>query len=395
MLSSRATSLSPSPTQAIDAKAKKMAAEGIDVVNYGAGEPDFDTPEHIRHAAIEALNGGRTRYTPSSGTIELKEAICAKLLRDNGLKYEPDQIIVSNGAKHSLANIFAAMLNEGDEVIIPAPYWVSYPEQVKLYGGVPVILKTEEKNHYRMQPQALEKAITAKTKALIVNSPSNPVGLVYSKEELKSIAEIAISRDVYVISDEVYEKFIYGGEHVSIASFGEEIKEKTVVINGASKTYAMTGWRLGYTASNNELAGIMSNIQSHTASNPNSIAQHAFVAALNESQACVDEMHRAFKQRRDFMIECLKKMTELSYLEPQGAFYLFVNVSGIFGKEFEGSIVENSTHLADLLLEHALVAVTPGAGFGAPDYIRLSYAVAMDKIKTGLARIEAFLKNLK
>ena len=395
MLSERAVSLSASPTQAIDAKAKKMEAEDFDVVNYGAGEPDFDTPEHIRNAATEALNKGFTRYTHSSGIFKLREAICAKLLRDNGLKYDPSQVIVSNGAKHSLSNIFATLLNEGDEVIIFAPYWVSYTEQIKLFGGVPVIIKNGTSDNYRPDLASLARSITNKTKAIIVNSPSNPVGVVLNKEELETIAEIAVDKGVYVLSDEVYEKFIYSGEHISIASLGAAIKDLTIVINGASKTYAMTGWRLGFTASNSEVATVMGNIQSHTASNPNSIAQYAFLAALSKSQDCVARMRSAFEERRRYMLERFDNLPQVSYITPDGAFYLFVNVAATFKKKFNGCLVQTSEQLADLLLEEALVAVTPGTGFGAPEYIRLSYAVSMDKIKTGLDRIESFLNQLE
>ncbi len=395
MLSVRATSISASPTLAFDTKAKQMIAEGKDVVNFGVGEPDFDTPEHIRAAAVGAINDGFTRYTAASGIPKLKEAICAKLKRDNGLDYTPGQIVVSNGAKHSLANIFATLLNEGDEVIIPAPYWVSYPELVKLYGGKPVVLNTTRAAGYKVNPADLEAAITDKTKAIVLNSPSNPTGMVYGRNELEAIAKVAVDKKVFVLSDEVYEKFIYSGEHISIASLGEAIKDLTIVINGASKTYAMTGWRIGYTASTVELAKVMANIQSHATSNPNSIAQIAACAALNDSQACVTDMWKAFEERRNYMVNRFDKMNYISYLMPEGAFYLFIDISKTFGKKYNNRVIENGEIFADLLLEEGLVAAVPGVGFGAPEAMRLSYATSMDNIRKGLDRMEDFLSRLQ
>ncbi len=394
MYSTRATSITSSPTLAFDTKAKQMIAEGKKVINFGVGEPDFDTPEHIRNAAIRAINDGFTRYTAASGITPLKEAICAKLLRDNGLEYKPNQIIVSNGAKHSLANIFAALLNEGDEVIIPAPYWVSYPELVKLYGGVPVIVHTSRESGYKASAAYIEKSVTKKTKAIILNSPSNPTGMVYSKADLVEVAHVAVKHNIYILSDEVYEKFIYSGEHISIASLGDTVKELTIVINGASKTYAMTGWRIGYTASSAELAGIMSNIQSHAASNPNSIAQMAAVVALNDSQDCVTEMWKAFEARRNYMVKRFDNMDAVSYLMPEGAFYLFVDISKTYKQKYKGVEIGDGDRFANLLLEDFLVAVVPGDGFGAPDCMRLSYATSMGNIEEGLNRILAFLNAL-
>jgi aspartate aminotransferase len=395
MLSRRALQITPSPTLTIDAKAKQMRSEGIDVIGFGAGEPDFDTPRHIKEAALEAINSNFTRYTPASGIPELKEAICKKLLLDHGLEYQPQQIVVSNGAKHSLFNIFAGLLNEGDEVIIPAPYWVSYPEIVKLNGGVPVIVDTKIENNFKLTGPELKKALSPRTKALVLNSPSNPTGQVFLKEELEEIAALALEANFYLVSDEIYEKLIYGrNKHISIASLSEEVKRLTVIINGVSKTFAMTGWRIGYSASDAKLATAMSNIQSHATSNPNSIAQKAACEALTAPQVSVEEMRKAFAMRRDYMVERVKRMPYLSCLEPEGAFYLFVNVSEIFSKEFRGEKVENADNLAALLLEQFRIALVPGQGFGAPDYVRISYAVSQENIRLGLDRIESFLQEL-
>jgi len=395
MLSRRALQITPSPTLTIDAKAKQMRSEGIDVIGFGAGEPDFDTPRHIKEAALEAINSNFTRYTPASGIPELKEAICKKLLLDHGLEYQPQQIVVSNGAKHSLFNIFAGLLNEGDEVIIPAPYWVSYPEIVKLNGGVPVIVDTKIENNFKLTGPELKKALSPRTKALVLNSPSNPTGQVFLKEELEEIAALALEANFYLVSDEIYEKLIYGrNKHISIASLSEEVKRLTVIINGVSKTFAMTGWRIGYSASDAKLATAMSNIQSHATSNPNSIAQKAACEALTAPQVSVEEMRKAFAMRRDYMVERVKRMPYLSCLEPEGAFYLFVNVSETFSKEFRGEKVENADNLAALLLEQFRIALVPGQGFGAPDYVRISYAVSQENIRLGLDRIESFLQEL-
>ncbi|MBW6463782.1 MAG: pyridoxal phosphate-dependent aminotransferase [Firmicutes bacterium] len=395
MFSNRATAITASSTMVLDTRVKQLAADGKNVVSFAAGETDFDTPEHIRAAAIKAINEGFTRYTAASGIPRLKEAVCAKLLRDNGLEYRPNQIVVSNGSKHSLDNIFTALLNEGDEVLIPAPYWVSYPEMVKLRGGKPVIINTNRAAGFKMTPSDLKEAVTSRTRALVLNIPSNPTGQVYNRNELEDIAEIAVEKNICVLSDEVYEKFIYSGEHVSIASLGNEIKDLTIVVNGVSKTYAMTGWRIGYTASTPELALIMSNIQSHAASNPNSIAQMAACAALEQSQECVKEMWKAFEARRNYMVQRFNNMSSLSYLMPEGAFYLFVDISKTFKLRYEGVLIENDGNFANLLLENELVAVVPGEGFGAPGYVRLSYAASMENIREGLDRIEHFLNKLE
>ncbi len=396
MLSKKALGVSPSPTMAIEDKAKTMRSQGIDVIGFGAGEPDFDTPPHIKEAAIKAINEGHTRYTPASGTLELKEAICQKLKSDNGLDYNPGQIVVSNGAKHSLFNVLAALLNPGDEVLIPVPYWVSNPELVKLNDGVPVAVETSEENHLKASVEDLEKHRTAKTKALILNSPCNPSGQVYNEGKLKAIADFCVKNNIYVIADEIYEKLIYDTiSHCSIASFNEQIKDLTIVVNGVSKTYAMTGWRIGYTASTAEIAKIMSAIQSQTASNPNSIAQKAAVAALLGDQECVEKMRLAFDERRKYMYNRVKKLPYLDVLEPKGTFYIFLNLSEALGKSFQGRRIENGDDFAGLLLDSRKVAIVPGRGFGALNYARMSFATSMEYIVEGLNRLEAFLNDLE
>lgn len=393
MISLKASGISPSPTLAIDSKFKEMKANGEDVVGFGAGEPDFDTPQHIKNAAIDAINSGFTKYTPAAGTIALRKAVADKFLRDNGLKYGVSNIVISNGAKHSLVNAFTAICNPGDEVIVPAPFWVSYPEMIKLADGVPVIINTKEENDFKATVEDLEKALTPKTKAIILNSPSNPTGMVYTKDELKAIADFAVKNNIYVISDEIYEKLIYEGEHISIASFNDQIKDLTIVINGVSKTYAMTGWRIGFAAANEKIAKAMSNIQSHAASNPNSIAQAAALAALEGGEKEVEEMKRHFRQRRDFMVEEINKIDGVCCKKPHGAFYIMMNISGIIGKEYYGKVIENADDFAELFLNVARVAVVPGTGFGADKYVRWSYATSMENITEGLNRLKNFLNK--
>jgi aspartate aminotransferase len=393
-LSIKALSISPSSTLAIDAKAKKMKAEGIDIIGFGAGEPDFDTPAHIKEAAKKALDEGFTKYTPASGTLELKQAICNKFKRDNGLDYKPSNIVVSNGAKHSLVNAFQAICNPGDEVIITTPAWVSYPEMVKLADAVPVFINTTEEEGFKFTIDKLEKAITDKTKAIIINSPSNPTGMIYSEEELKAVADLAVSKGIYVISDEIYEKLIYDGyKHVSIASFNDKIKDLTIVVNGVSKSYSMTGWRIGYTASNEQIAKVMSNMQSHATSNPNSIAQKAALAALEGPQEIIDTMAAEFVKRRDYMVDRINSIEGLSCIKPNGAFYVMMNISKIIGKELGGVVIKGSDSFADVLLEKANVALVPGSGFGTDIHVRLSYATSMENITQGLNRIEKFLNK--
>ena len=393
-LSRKGLSISPSATLAIDSKAKKLKAEGIDVVGFGAGEPDFDTPVHIKQAAIAAIEAGFTKYTPASGTMTLKEAICAKFKKDNDLDYAPANIVISNGAKHSLVNVFQAICNPGDEVIIPAPFWVSYPEMVKLADGVPVIVYTTEEQGFKFTVDQIRQAVTAKTKAIVLNSPSNPTGMVYTREELAELADLAVEKGFYVVSDEIYEKLIYDGKtHVSIASINEKIKAQTIIVNGVSKTYAMTGWRIGYTASAPEIAKIMSNVQSHATSNPNSIAQKAAEAAISGPQDMVATMVEAFVSRRDYMVRRINSMPGLSCVKPNGAFYVMMNISQLMGKELAGRKIQSSDDFADVLLEKANVALVPGSGFGIDTHVRLSYATSQENITKGLDRIEQFLKQ--
>ncbi len=391
MISKKALSIAPSPTLAIDTKFKQMKADGIDVVGFGAGEPDFDTPKHICDAAVKAIMEGKTRYTPAAGTLPLRKAVCEKFLKENGLSYEPSQIVVSNGAKHSLVNVFMAICNPGDEVIIPAPYWVSYPEMVKIADGVPVTLMTKEENGFKTTAKELEAAITPKTRAIVLNSPSNPTGMVYTADELKEIAEVAVRHNVYVVSDEIYEHLIYEGKHTSIASFGEKIKDLTIIVNGVSKTYAMTGWRIGFTASNSALAKAMSSVQSHATSNPNSIAQEATIAALEGGLECVEEMKKEFVKRRDYMVERINNIPGVSCLKPNGAFYIMMNINGIIGTTLYGKEIKSADDFADMFLDIAKVAVVPGTGFEAPEYVRWSYATSMDNCREGLDRLEKFL----
>lgn len=393
-LSIKSLSISPSSTLAIDAKAKKMKEDGIDIIGFGAGEPDFDTPDHIKAAAIKAINDGFTKYTPASGTLELKKAICNKFLKDNQLEYKPSNIVISNGAKHSLVNAFQAILNPGDEVIIPAPFWVSYPEMVKIADGVPVILNSTEEEGFKLSIDKLEKAITSKTKAIVINSPSNPTGMIYSEDELRAIADIAVSKGIYVISDEIYEKLVYDGyKHVSIATFNEKIKDLTIIVNGVSKSYSMTGWRIGYTASNEKIAQIMGNVQSHATSNPNSIAQKAALAALEGPEDIIEIMKAEFIKRRDYMVDKINSIEGLSCIKPNGAFYVMMNISKLIGTEINGVKINGSDDFANLLLEKANVALVPGSGFGTDIHVRLSYATSLENIKEGLNRIEKFLNK--
>ncbi|MCB2358308.1 pyridoxal phosphate-dependent aminotransferase [Clostridium estertheticum] len=395
VLSKKAGKISTSLTLDITAKAKKMKADGIDVIGFGAGEPDFNTPKNIREAAIKAINEGMTKYTAASGIIELKQAIIKKLKKDNSLNYTTDQIIVSTGAKQCLANVLQAILNPGDEVIIGAPYWVSYPELVKLADGVPVFVETEESNKFKLTITNLNRAITSKSKAIILNSPNNPTGTVYSREELMNIAEFAKINNLIIISDEIYEKLLYAAnDHISIASLSEDAYLRTIVINGLSKAYAMTGWRIGYAAGSKEIVALMSNIQSHTTSNPNSIAQYASVEALSGEQEDVHSMIKQFKIRRNYMVERINSINNLSCIEPEGAFYVMVNISNILNRLIDGKVIKDSISFSKLLLEKEKVAVIPGIAFGAENFIRLSYATSMENIKQGLDRIESFVSNI-
>lgn len=393
-LSSKAQAVKPSSTLAITAKAKELISKGIDVVGFGAGEPDFNTPDNICDAAIKAIHDGFTKYTPAEGTLELRKAACDKFLSFNKISYEPSQIVVSNGGKHSLTNVFEAICDPGDEIIIPSPYWLSYPEIVKLADGVPVFVRGEKSNQYKVTAEQIEAACTEKTKALILNSPNNPSGMIYTREELEAIAEVAVRKDFYVISDEMYENLIYEGEAISIASFNEEIYKRTITCSGVAKSYSMTGWRIGFTASSKEIAKVMASVQSHQTSNPNSIAQKAALEALTGPQESVALMHAEFNKRREYMFGRISNIKELSALKPQGAFYTFVDVSLLLEKEYKGERVADTNRLAQILLEDYSVAVIPCKDFGFADHIRLSYAISMEQIKKGLDRMEAFIAEL-
>jgi len=395
-LSRKAQAVKPSSTLAITAKAKELKAQGIDVVGFGAGEPDFDTPENICNAAISAINSGFTKYTPASGTNELKQAVCNKFEKFNNIHYTPDQIVISNGGKHSLTNVFQAILNPGDEVIIPSPYWLSYPEIVMLADGEPVFVRGEQENGYKVTVEQLQAATTEKTKALILNSPSNPTGMIYSEEELSAIADYVIKNDIYVVADEMYEYLVYdGNRHVSIASLNEEIYKRTITVSGLAKTYAMTGWRIGYTGSSVEIAKLMSGIQSHQTSNPNSIAQKAAVEALTGDQSSMEMMVREFDARRKYMHEKISSMHHISAKEPYGAFYVFADISKTLEMSYKGKKIETSAEFARILIEDYNVAVIPCTDFGYDDHIRLSYAISIEQIEEGLSRIEKFLMELK
>ncbi len=395
VLAKRIRTISPSQTLAISAKAKAMKQAGEDVISFGAGEPDFSTPEHIVEAAVDALRKGYTKYTPAAGTPELRRAICSKLRRDNGLDYEPSQIIVSNGAKHSVFNVCYALVDEGDEVIIPAPYWLTYPEIVKCCGGVPVFVKASKRAGYKITPEALRAAITPKTKLFIFNSPCNPTGAVYSEEEVKALAAVCVEAGIYVLSDEIYEKLVYGDKKpFSFAASSPEAMAHTVTVNGLSKTYAMTGWRIGYLAAPKEIARAIDSFQSHATSNPNSVAQYAAVKALSSPEAAVEEMVARFARRRLAMIERISDMHGAYCIIPDGAFYAMLVVSGAYGKSFGSRKIENSTDFADVLLDAAKVAVVPGVAFGADDCVRLSYSLSMKDMLEGLDRIDAFLQSL-
>ncbi|MFR2066727.1 pyridoxal phosphate-dependent aminotransferase [Clostridium sp.] len=394
-LSRKAQAIEPSLTLAITAKAKEMKEKGIDVISFSAGEPDFNTPKNIINAAIKAMEDGNTKYTSVNGILQLREAICKKFKDDNGLEYNPSQIVVSTGAKQSLANTFLAILNPGDEVIVSTPYWVSYPELIKLADGKPVFVEGDEKSNYKFTKENLEKAVTAKTKAIVLNTPNNPTGTIYNKEELEVIADFAKKYDIIIISDEMYEKLIYDNEnHISIASLSKDAYERTIVINGLSKSYAMTGWRIGYCAASEKIAKLMISIQSHVTSNVCSITQYAALEALNGPQDEIIKMINEFEKRRNYMINRIESIDNLSIVKPKGAFYIMINIENCLGKEINGKILNDSMEFCASLLENEKLAVIPGKAFGLNNYIRVSYATSMEAIKEGLNRIESFIKKL-
>ncbi|WP_297990726.1 pyridoxal phosphate-dependent aminotransferase [Anoxybacillus sp.] len=389
-LAKRVAALTPSSTLAITAKAKELKEAGHDVIGLGAGEPDFNTPEHIMEAAVRAMHDGHTKYTPSGGLATLKQEIIKKFQRDQQLDYKPSEIIVCVGAKHALYTLFQVILDEGDEVIIPTPYWVSYPEQVKLAGGVPVYVEGLEENEFKITPQQLEQAMTDRTKAVIINSPSNPTGVIYTKEELQALGEVCLAHDVLIVSDEIYEKLIYGGhEHISIAQLSPDLKKQTIIINGVSKSHSMTGWRIGYAAGDADVIRAMTDLASHSTSNPTSIAQYAAVAAYSGPQEPVEQMRQAFEERLNIIYNRLIQIPGFSCVKPQGAFYLFPNAkeaATMTGYESVDAFVE-------ALLEEAKVALVPGSGFGAPNNVRLSYATSLDLLHEALDRIDTFMKE--
>lgn len=387
VLSSRVKNVSASLTLAITAKAKRMKEQGVDVISFGSGEPDFDTPRYIKDAGIKAIQEGLTKYTPASGTDALKKIICEKFSKDNGLSYDPSQIVVSCGAKHSLYNIFQAMCEKGDEVIIPSPYWLSYPEMVKLAEAEPRLVATDERDNFKISPSKLKRVITKKSKALIINSPSNPTGTIYNRDELSEIGKVAIENDILIISDEIYERIIFNGRpHVSIASINDDLFRNTIVVNGVSKSFAMTGWRIGYIALvNKEISSAIKNLQSHSTSNPASISQAAALEAIRSKDRSVEDMVEEFEKRRDYIVERVNNVSDLSCVKPEGAFYVFCRI---------GKKGLSSMRLSEALLEDAKVAVVPGKAFGSDQHIRLSFATSMKNIEKGMDRIEAWFRKV-
>lgn len=395
-LAARVAKVKPSETLAITAKANALKAQGRDVIGFGAGEPDFDTPDHIKKAAIAAIEAGFTKYTPVGGTDELKDAIIRKLKVDNNLEYKRSEVVVSCGAKHTLYNLAQALFGEGDEVIIPAPYWVSYPDIVVLAGGTPVILDTLESDGFKMKPEQLKAAITGRTKAVILNSPSNPTGAAYSPDDLKALADVLAGTDIVIISDDIYEKILYADyPFANMVTVDPRLKDRTIVVNGVSKAYAMTGWRIGYAAGPEEIIGAISKIQSQNTSNPTSISQKASVAALNGDQSVVAMMVGEFRKRKDYIVAALNDIPGIRCLMPEGAFYVFPNVSAVYGRSFAGRKIANSTEFIEYLLDEANVATVPGAAFGSDAHIRLSYATSLKNIEEGVKRIKNAVAKLQ
>ena len=391
-LSQRACGIQGSTTLAIDAMFKSMRSRGEDVIGFAAGEPDFNTPEHIKQAGRQAIEDDFTRYTPTAGIAPLREAVCKRLKEDCGLSYQPSQIVVASGAKSALYAALQVLTNPGDEIILPAPYWVSYYELIQMVGAVPVIVETTEATGFKITAQALEAAVTEKTKALVLNNPSNPTGAVYTKQELAALAEVCVAQDLYIVADEIYYRLVYGDIiFTSIASLGEQVKQRTILINGVSKSYAMTGWRLGYAAASEQIIQLMTNYLSHAASAPSSISQKAAVEALTGPQEPIEAMRQAFESRRDFFVERLNQIAGVSCQKPDGAFYIMMNCSGLFGRQLHGKRIDTVDDFAEVFLSAGKVAVVPCTGFGAPDFIRWSYAVDLDSICEGLNRLEAFL----
>ncbi len=389
-----ASAVQVSSTMAMDALAKQMAADGVDVVGFGAGEPDFNTPDHIKAAAVRAIAENITRYTPASGTAALKQAVCRRVKEDFGLDYQPSQVVATSGAKHCVYIALRALVNPGDEVILPAPFWVSYLELIKMAGGTPVVVSAPESARFKITAGQLAAAVTPRTKALVLNNPCNPTGTVYTKEELAALAKVCVEKDIYVISDEIYCGLLYGGvKTASFASLGEDIKERAILINGVSKSYAMTGWRIGYLLSSEKIAKVMANYLSHSTGSPGSVSQAASVAALIGPQDCVEAMRRAFEERRNYIVSRVNTMDGVSCVKPDGAFYIMMNVEKQLGRTLHGELIQSSDDFSAALLKHGLVATVPGSGMGAPSFVRWSYATSMDNIKKGMDRLEAFLRG--
>ena len=394
-LSTLAEAVHASSTMAIDSMYKNMKAQGIDVVGFGAGEPDFPTPDNIKEACIRALSENKTKYTAASGIIELKQAVCQRMKEDCGVDYTPAQVLIASGAKHIVYLTVRALVNPGDEVVIPAPYWVSYSEIVRMCGGIPVIAQTREEDEFKLTPQELDEAITDNTKCVLFNSPSNPTGMMYTREELRALADVCIARDVYIIADEIYYKLVYDGrEFVSVAALGEDVKERTILINGVSKSYAMTGWRIGYSLAPEHITKVMSNYVSHSTAAPSTLSQWAAVEALTGPQDTVETMRQAFEARRNYMVDRVNSMELVSCLKPEGAFYIMMNIRKVLGKKCGDVVIDNCDTFASQLLEKGLVAVVPGSGFDAPDFVRWSYATSLENIKEGMDRLEKFLAAL-
>ena len=393
-LSATASAVRASTTVAIDAMYKKMRAEGIDVVGFGAGEPDFNTPEHIKAAGIRAIETNFTKYTAAAGMEQLRQAICDRIRADSGVEYKPNQIVTASGAKHNVFAALMALVNPGDEVILPAPYWVSYIEQIRMAGGTPVVVESTEQADFKITANQLRQHITPATKALVLNTPSNPTGMVYTRQELLDIAELCVENEVYIIADEIYDKLVYDGvEFTSVTTLGEKVRALTILINGVSKTYAMTGWRIGYAAASEQIAKVMANYLSHSTSAPSSVSQMAALEAFSGPQDSVEQMRRAFEQRRDYIVQRVNAIEGVSCLKPQGAFYIMMNIGRLIGTQLYGHTIEGSDDFAALLLEKGLVAVVPGSGFGADSFVRWSYATSMENIREGMDRLERFLQQ--
>lgn len=395
-LATRTSWIAPSATMAMDATAKEMVRQGIDVISFGVGEPDFDTPANVKKAAAQALDQGKTKYTPATGIHELKVAIQQKLARENNLHYDVSEILVTVGAKHALFGLTQVMFEEGDEVIVPAPYWVSYVEQIKVTGATPVIVETDEAEGFRMTAKQLKAALSPRTRAVMLNTPSNPTGAVYRQEHLEELAAVAVEANLAVISDEIYEPFIYSGSnHVSIGALNPQIKALTLLVHGVSKSHSMTGWRIGYLAGDKRVIDAVASLQSHSTSNPNSIAQWAAVEALTGSQEPVYEMVREFERRRDYLVDRLRALPGVECAVPEGAFYVFPNVKGVFGRTYQGKRIDDSMSLCQLLLNEAHVSIVPGSAFGTEGYVRISYATSMANLERGLDRVERFWNALE